>query len=415
MRIAGISGFYQAHSSNYQAGRGGRSIKYFTVHHTAGFESTLRYLWANANRGASSTFFVGQGYYEQYVDTNDTPYTNGNFVSNQESITCETRGDWRGYYDQSTLNTLQELMYQCLKVYPNLILTFHQDVSSVYTLCPADLKNKGWALNVWNNAKARIASENAPAPTPTPPPSPAISYERITPKRVEVTKPLANLWDFNFREWADARAIKAFNQGELIDVVAIATNARGGRYYMTAYSFNEGAIRSTYGVNVADVRDYVSPAPIPVPPAPTPEVPVPPTPIVFVPLENPRKLRTGRDLRVIDLTTKTEVGDVIVAGTDIEIVDKATLADNKMYFRSKWAQTNNKVWGVPADSMVELPTAPEVPVEPVPETPIDTDPTTPGNGDVEVRLTLIETFLKAISEFFVNIFKNFPIFKKKGE
>ncbi len=401
MRIAGIAGFYPAHTSNYQAGRGGRSIKYFTVHHTAGFESTLRYLWANANRGASSTFFAGQGYYEQYVDTNDTPYTNGNFVSNQESITCETRGDWRGYYDQSTLDTLQELMYQCLKVYPNLILTFHQDVSSVFTECPADLKNRGYANAVWNNAKARIARENSPTPTPTPTPSPAITYEKITPKRVEVTKSLANLWDFNFREWADARAIKAFNLGELIDVVAIATNARGGRYYMTAYSYNDGNIRSTYGINVADVKDYVAPTPIPVPETPT-------TPaIVFVPLENPRKLRTGRDLRVIDLTTKTEIGDVIKAGTDVDIVDKTTLTDNKLYFRSKWAQANSKLWGLPADSLVELPTAPEVPVEPVPETPIDTDPTTPGNGDVEVRLSALEKVVKYIVEFLKNLFSGF--------
>lgn len=401
MRIAGIAGFYPAHPSNYQAGRGGRSIKYFTVHHTAGFESTLRYLWGNANRGASSTFFAGQGYYEQYVDTNDTPFTNGNYVSNQESITCETRGDWRGYYDQSTLDTLQELMYQCLKVYPHLILTFHQDVSSVYTLCPADLKNKGYALAVWNNAKARIARENAPTPTPTPAPSPSIKYEKITPKRVIVTKPLANLWDFNFKEWSDAKAIKAFNLGELIDVVAIATNARGGRYYMTAYSYNDGNIRATYGINVADVKDYVAPTPIPVP-----ETPTTPT-IVFVPLENPRKLRTGRDLRVIDLATKTEVGDVIKAGTDIDIVDKTTLSDNKLYFRSKWAQTNNKVWGVPADSMVELPEAPEVPVEPVPETPIDTDPTTPGNGDVEVRLSALEKVVKYIVDFLKGLFSGF--------
>lgn len=405
MRIAGIAGFYPAHPSNYQAGRGGRSIKYFTVHHTAGFESTLRYLWANANRGASSTFFAGQGYYEQYVDTSDTPFTNGNFVSNQESITCETRGDWRGYYDQSTLNTLEELMYQCLKVWPHLILTYHQDVSSVYTLCPADLKNKGYALQAWNRAKARL---NAPAPTPTPIPS-KITYERITPKRVEVTKQLANLWDFNFTEWSQAKAIKAFNLGDTIDVVAIATNARGGKYYMTAYSYNEGNIRATNGINVADVKDYVAPTPIPTPPKPTPEVPNPPAPIVFVPLENPRKLRTGRDLRVIDLTTKTEIGDVIKAGTDVDIVDKTTLTDNKLYFRSKWAQTNGKLWGLPADSLVELPEAPEVPVEPVPETPIDTDPTTPGNGDVEVRLSALEKIVKAIVDFLSGLFSGFKV------
>lgn len=400
MRVAGVP-FYQAHSNNFTRGRE-RAVRYITIHHSAGWENTLRYLWANPARGGSSHFWVGNnaGQIEQYVDTDDTAWCNGNWISNCESISCETRGDWRGYYDQGTINNLEELMFRCLQVYPNLQLTFHQDVSDKFTLCPADLKNAGYAAQAWNRAKARLA----PAPTPTPAPS-KITYEKITPKRVELLK-VASLWDFNFTSWATAKAVKTFGQGELIDVVAIATNQLGGKYYMTAYSYNDGNIRATNGVNVVDVKDYVAPTPIPVPPTPT-------TPaIVFVPLDNPRNLRTTRDLRVIDLETKTEVGDVIKAGTDIAIVDKTTLSDNKMYFRSKWAQTNGKLWGVPADSMTEVPTAPEVPVETVPPTPIDTDPTTPGHGDVVVRLNAIEAFLKAITDFFSGIFKNFPLFKK---
>jgi len=402
MKLAGIP-FYKASESNFTYGRSGRALRFFTVHHSAGWEDTLRYLWANPARGGSSTFWVGNnaGQIEQYVDTDDTAWCNGNWISNCESISCETRGDWRGYYDQGTINNLEELMFRCLQVYPNLQLTFHQDVSDKFTLCPADLKNAGYAAQAWNRAKARL---NAPAPTPTPAPS-KITYEKITPKRVELLK-VASLWDFNFSTWAEAKAVKTFGQGELIDVVAIATNQLGGKYYMTAYSYNDGNIRATNGVNVVDVKDYVAPTPIPVPPTPT-------TPaIVFVPLDNPRNLRTSRDLRVIDLETKTEVGDVIKAGTDIAIVDKTTLSDNKMYFRSKWAQTNGKLWGVPADSITEVPTAPEVPVETVPPTPIDTDPTTPGHGDVVVRLNAIEAFLKAITDFFSGIFKNFPLFKK---
>lgn len=390
--------FYQASGSNYTAGRSGRTLKYFTVHHSAGWEDTLRYLWGNPARGGSSHFWVGNkaGQIEQYVDTDDTAWTNGNWTSNCESITCETRGDWRGYYDQTTLNNLEELMYQCLKRWPHLQLTFHQDVSDKTTECPADLKHQGYARNAWNKAQARL---NAPAPTPSPIPS-KITYERITPKRVELIR-IANLWDFNFTDWNSAKAVKTFGQGELIDVVAIATNALGGKYYMTAYSYNEGNIRSTNGINVKDVKDYVAPTPIPVPETPT-------TPaIVFVPLENPRKLRTSRDLRVIDLTTKSEIGDVIVAGTDIDIVDKTTLSDNKLYFRSKWAQTNNKLWGVPADSLTELPTAPEVPVEPIPPTPIDTDPTTPGHGDIEVRLSALEKVVKYIVDFLKGLFSGF--------
>ena len=37
MRIPGIRGFYPAHPSNYWKGRAGHAIKYFAVHHTAGF------------------------------------------------------------------------------------------------------------------------------------------------------------------------------------------------------------------------------------------------------------------------------------------------------------------------------------------------------------------------------------------
>jgi len=406
MRVAGVP-FYPAHESNFTYGRGGRSIKYFTVHHMAALNDTLRYLWGNPNRGGSSHFGAFNGYAEQYVDTDNTAWCNGNWLSNQESISCETRGDWRnGYYDQATLDTLTEVMYQCLKVYPNLILKYHQDVSDAFTLCPADLKHLGYAQNCWNNAKARLQAENSPVPTPIP--SAGITYERITPKRIEVIR-TTNLWDFNFTSWSSAKAIKTYGAGELIDVVAIATNSLGGRYYMTAYSFNEGNIRATNGFNVVDVKDYVSPTPIPVPPTPT-------TPaIVFVPLDNPRKLVTTRDLRVIDLTTKTEIGDVIKAGTEVEIVDKTTLADNVMYYRSKWAQTNSKLWALPAEAFKEVTPTPEVPVETIPPTPIDTNPDTVGNGDVDIRLSLIEAFLKAITDFFSGIFKNFPIFKKKGE
>ena len=109
MRIG--SNFYSAHYSNYTVGREGRAIKYFTVHHMAALNDTLRYLWGNPDRNGSSHFGVFNGYYEQYVDTDNTAWTNGNWLSNTESITCETRGDWRnGFYDRATLNTLTEVM-----------------------------------------------------------------------------------------------------------------------------------------------------------------------------------------------------------------------------------------------------------------------------------------------------------------
>ena len=393
MRLPNITGYFQAAAGNYQKGRG-RPIRCFTVHHSAGWEQTLRYLWGDPARGASSTLYVSGSVREQYVDTDDTPYTNGNWPSNQESLTCEVRGDWRnGYYDQATLNNLTEVMYQCLKIWPGLVLTFHKDVSDKSTLCPADLKDKGYAAACWNNAKARIAKENAPKPTPAPA---GITYKKITPKRIKLIR-TANLWNFNFSDWSKAQAVKTYGVGELIDVVAIARNSLGGEYYMTAYSYNEGNIRATHGFNTVDCADYV----------PTPTQPPVPAKPVWTAMENPRKMRAAVDLKVYDLDAKADVGETIKAGTDIDLVEKLTNTDGKIYLRSKWARDNKKNWGVLASKMMEIPATTTPPPETVPPKPIDTDPTVPGNGDVETRLSALEALVKKIVDFLSSIFSGF--------
>lgn len=385
MRLPNITGYFQAAAGNYQKGRG-RAIRCFTVHHSAGWEQTLRYLWGDPARGASSTFYVSGSVREQYVDTDDTPYTNGNWPSNQESLTCEVRGDWRnGYYDQATLNNLTEVMYQCLKIWPGLVLTFHKDVSDKVTLCPADLKDKGYAAACWNNAKARIAKENAPKPTPAPA---GITYKKITPKRIKLIR-TANLWNFNFSDWSKAQAVKPYGKDELIDVVAIARNSLGGEYYMTAYSYNEGNIRQTYGFNTVDCADYV----------PAPTQPTPPAAPVWVAMDTPRKMQAAVDLKVYDLTNKAFIGETITAGTVIDLVEKLTNTDGILYVRSRWARDNKKNWGILYSKLQEIPAAKPADPEPVPPKPIDTDPTVPGNGDVLQRLSAIEALIKKILEF----------------
>lgn len=391
MKISGVP-FYQANGNNYQVGRG-RPIRKLTIHHSAGWENTLRYLWADPNRNGSSTFWVGNqpNQIEQYVDTNDTPYTNGNWASNQESITVETRGDWRGYYDQQTLNNLYSLMVKLLPHYPQLILEFHMDVSNTVTLCPADLKHKGYAKAEFDKA---VASFNTPTP-PTPVPS-VISYQAITPKRVKLIR-AANLWDFNFTTWSSAKSVKPYNAGDVIDVVAIATNTLGGKYYMTAYSYNNGAVRATNGFNTADCEDYV------------PVITQPPTvEQKWEPMATPRKMRLAVASRVMDLDKMEEFGDTVAIGTDIDLVELKTVSPGKVYARSKWSKDNNKNWGIELSRFTEVPTpvpTPEPPREPVPEPPIDVDPTTPGNGDVVSRLNALEKIVKLITDFLDKIFK----------
>lgn len=390
MRIAGIP-FYPANASNYSKGRI-KPIKHVTVHHSAGWENTLRYLWADPNRNASSTFWVGTGHSEQYVDTDDTPYTNGNWYSNSESITIEVRGDWRGYYSLETLLQLRELLKKIRKAYPTTTLTYHQDVSDAFTLCPADLKHKGYAKAQWDEVTKWLNSQGSTAPTP--PVSSKITYKKITPKRVKLIR-TASLWDFNFTDWAKAKAIKTYNQGDVIDVVAEATNALGGKYYLTAYSYNDGNIRSTNGFNVKDTEDY------------KPVITAPPTvEPKWEKMDNPRKLVTAMDLKVFDLTLNKEVGDTIPKGTEVNFDQKKTTKANRMYLRSVWSTTNNKDWGLPIDSLIELS---DVPREPVPEPPINVDPETPTDSDVVKRLTALESIVKAIVDFLTGLFSGFKV------
>lgn len=380
-----IAAFYPASTTNYTRGRT-QPIRRITVHHSAGWEQTLRYLWADPNRNGSSHFWVGNkaGHIEQYVDTNNTAWTNGNLYSNHESITIEVRGDWRGYYDQTTLNNLGKLILELRKNYPNVSINYHKDVSDRVTLCPAELKDKGYAKVVWDGVTKQL---NPPAPTPAPA---KITYKPITPKRIKL-KTVANLWNFNFTDWAKAKAVQAYGKGHLVDVVAVATNSLGGKYYMTAYSYNNGNIRVTNGFNINDCEDY-KPA-ITQPPTVAPK---------WESMKTPRKMRLAVDSRVTDLDKMQESGDVIKAGADIDLVELKTTAPGKVYARSKWSRDNNKNWGILLDRFIEVPApTPEPPREPVPEPPIDVDPTTPGSGDPVLENTnQILKILKAIANFF---------------
>lgn len=151
-----IATFYPANPANYDKGRQGNAVDRITVHHTAGMESTLKALYENPKRQGSAHFFVHPQKIEQYVDTDDTAWTNGNYSSNLRAITIEVRGDWRGYYDQPTLDNLRRLFAALRGIYPNARLTYHMDESTKATACPADLKHKGYALKEWNAAATII-------------------------------------------------------------------------------------------------------------------------------------------------------------------------------------------------------------------------------------------------------------------
>jgi len=252
------------------------AIDQITIHHMAGQPSTLKYIFGRADRNGSTHFGVFPTKFEQYVKIGDTAWGNGNWKSNSRSISIENWGDWRfGWTNAAVLVNLKKLLRELRIMYPGARLTFHKYESDKFTECPAELEN--YAKKIWAELTTELSA-------PTPPPATNIKYDNIKDKKVVLNKS-AVLWDFAFNNWSDAKAIKGYQKGHVIDVVAQATNSLGGKYYMTAYSYNGGNIRYTHGFNVVDCDDFTEP----VPPEPPVDPPVEPPidPPVDPPVEPP--------------------------------------------------------------------------------------------------------------------------------
>jgi hypothetical protein len=158
-------------------------------------------------------------------------------------------------------------MYRCLKLFPNLVLEFHMDVSSSVTLCPAELKNKGYAATCWQKAKNRIAVEQAAANPATP-----VNLRLDIPDKKVVLIRDANVWDMSFTSFANAKAVTALKAGTVIDVAGVYDHPLSSTdYYLSKYSWDKGF---NNGISKADCIDFVEPAPVD--PTPVDPTPVPP-------------------------------------------------------------------------------------------------------------------------------------------
>lgn len=384
--------YYPAHPSNYTPGRQ-RALKYFTVHHIAGTPNTLRHLWQDPTRNGSSTFACFPTYIEQYVPISSTSWANGNWNSNNESITVENYGDWRGgYVNNGVLVQLKKLMKACRQDMPNLQLTFHQDVSDKFTECPAQLR--AHAQRIWNEVTQELKGGSTPAPAPAPS---KITYKAITPKKIEL-KYAANLWNFNFTDWSKAQAVKGYPAGFVIDVVAEATNALGGKYYMTAHSYNNSGKSAvpfaTNGFNAVDCKDYVAPKPKPEPtPTPQPETPKLIKGLKFNRYELPIRVVTMSDVvKLWDYNYNTwgdisaHPVDTFAKGKEIDIVGDVTHPLGGVYLVTGYSLGSgdvkdpnfkpHKTWGINVVDVKEIEVLPAP--EPMPEPQPQPEPETPG-------------------------------------
>lgn len=137
-----------AYSGNYSKGRSGRKIEAITIHHMAGILSAKECgkLFQDINRKGSSHYGIGNdGEIAQYVDEQNTAWTNSNWDSNCKSITIETSncligGNWK--VSESALESLIKLVADIAQrnnlgvLIKGKNLTWHSMFCS--TVCPGE-------------------------------------------------------------------------------------------------------------------------------------------------------------------------------------------------------------------------------------------------------------------------------------
>lgn len=110
----------QANATNYTKGRTSK-IQMIAIHHMAGILTAKQCgnIFAKAGRGGSSHYGIGKdGEIGQFVDEEDTAWTNSNWDSNCKSVTietsnCEIGGDWK--VSDKVLSKLIELVADIAK------------------------------------------------------------------------------------------------------------------------------------------------------------------------------------------------------------------------------------------------------------------------------------------------------------
>lgn len=243
-----------ASTNNYSKGRSGRKIEMITLHHMAGVLSAKRCgeLFQNPNRKASSNYGIGyDGKIGLYVDEENTSWANSNWDANCKSVTIETSndkagGDW--HVGDVTLNSLIKLVADIAKrnnlgkLVKGKNLTWHQ--MYYRTVCPGDylLSKLDYIVDEANKINEQVE------------PATDLKIEKIDKKKIRLNKN-ASLWNLDFTKWKDAKSVKNYEKGTVIEnIVAVATNALGGKYYMTEYSYNNNIHN---GFNVVDCEDVI--------------------------------------------------------------------------------------------------------------------------------------------------------------
>lgn len=229
-------------------------IKKITVHHVAGVCSveTLGEIFAPTTRQGSSNYGIGSdGRIGMYVEEKDRSWCSSSYDNDHQAITIEVSnsqagGNWP--VSDHVLNRLIELCTDICKRNGIPRLNFTGDANGnltahryfAQTACPGDYLYSKFAY-IASEVNKRL--------------QPQLTIEDIPNKKV-VIKANTSLWDLSFTNINQAKSVKPFQQGDIIEVSAIATHSCGSKYYLTEYSFVN---KINNGFNIVDCEDYVEP------------------------------------------------------------------------------------------------------------------------------------------------------------
>lgn len=248
-----------ANSANYMLGRQGTPVRHITFHHVVGPASSAVSKFQTPVQ-VSAHFVVDTDKVFCMVDTDDTAYCNGNWLSNLESVTIEHAGTWlNGYRDQGVIDQSANLVAWLRSLYPDATPQRHRDVMS--TQCPGDLPVE----EIWNKATELL---NPPKPAPATPEW--LANRKTYAKTMYVQVANTQLWRLdNLGAPADTRLFAVNTEIR----VGSKTTVGGQDYYITQYSTDKN-VAAGYKAEQLALIPYKAPEK---PPAVDP-TPVPPTP-----------------------------------------------------------------------------------------------------------------------------------------
>lgn len=166
-----------AYEGNFTYGRSGYGINAITIHHMAGILSAEQcgQIFQQVGRYGSSHYGIGNdGRIGQYVNEENTAWTNSNWESNCQSVTietsnCEIGGNWA--VSNEALNSLIKLVADIAKrnnlghLVKGVNVTWHSMFTA--TTCPGNylLSKMDYIID-----EANKINEGQPTPTPQPTP-----------------------------------------------------------------------------------------------------------------------------------------------------------------------------------------------------------------------------------------------------